>query len=106
MSKGLATAYAIKRKSMNKGGVAAETPRAGVEDSVVICNPSSIASAIRAKRMSQGGQIEEDTDFLDSDEDDSDQLPAESDEFSPVEDQGSKRKRMLSKAFEAVRKMK
>lgn len=111
MKKGLSLAYSIHKKNTAKGY---PTPKdqnyakgGEVEDAVVVCNPSNIANAIRAKRMASGGLVEQNSDFLSpAEEDDSDMLPSESDEFSPVDDPLTKRKKLLSKAFENVRNRK
>lgn len=98
----LALALAIHRKNakkMAKGGVivgnGADQDDEGADD-MIVCGPSSIASAIRAKRMAAGGEVNDD--FL-SDEEDT-ELPDES------EAPDMKKSRLLSKAFENIRKRK
>lgn len=106
----MAIAYAIKKKTApkmaNGGYPVAKDPNYAhggeADDSMVVCSPSNVAQAIRAKRMAAGGEVSE-NDFLSDEQDDSHELPNLDDEFAPVEDPGERRKRQLSKAFSNIR---
>lgn len=98
----LALALAIRKKNAKKmasGGYPTEkdsdySDGGEVGESAIVCSPSSIASAIRARKMSSGGEV--DDDFLSAEEDAP--LPDE------AEAPDQRRSRLLSKVFENMRK--
>lgn len=102
---GLSIAYSIRRKNaqkMAKGGYpVAKDPNYAdggeVSEPMIVCGPSSIASAIRAKKMAAGGEVNDD--FLSDEEDTA--LPDETEE---PEEPESRKSRLLSKVFENMRK--
>ncbi len=110
----LSIAYSIKRKNspnMAKGGMVQDEPDEDISleeqsggdaddapaQSMTVISPESIVRSLRMKKMAAGGEV--DDDFL-SDEEDT-ELP---DESAVGELPDDRRKRMISKAFDMVRR--
>lgn len=122
MKQSLAIAYAVKRRNKKSSGGMASYAKGGEVNEKLhpSYEPSSIVKAMRAKKMSEGGMVEDDPhlpeghnmdDFL-SDEEDSEAInltypdpdDMESTEgMGPEEEAMQKRKGMLSKIMSKMR---